>query len=130
MCLEIVAAISPEARAHISAARLSGICGLKVLSRKFEGSSCLHFTVTGGCSCEFLSDAAEFKCETWTLDPVHLQRLAQAIDALCDECKSFFFVAHWLGGDRERRSEKISATALAKLVAENQIGNNVLYVVG
>jgi|SRR5215216_2839259 len=130
MCLEIVATISPKATGRISAARLSEICGLKVSSWKFEGASCLRFSVSGGCSCEFLSDDAEFESEYWVLDTSHLQQLAKAVGALYDECRRFSFVARWLNGERERRSEKISAKALAKLVTENRIGNNVLYVVG
>jgi hypothetical protein len=130
MCLEIIATISPDAPARISAARMSEISGLIVSSRKFEGTSCLHFSVTGGCSCEFLSDSAEFENESWELAPAHLPPLAEAITALQRECKQFAFVAHWLGGERERRSQVLSGEALAALVGRNEIGNNVLYVVG
>jgi hypothetical protein len=101
-----------------------------VSSRKFEGASCLHFSVTGGCSCEFLSDDAEFEGESWALSPAHLPSLAEAIAALQRECKKFTFVARWLGGERERRSHELSGEALATLVCRNEVGNNVLYVVG
>ena len=130
MCLEIVATINPSASTRISAARMSEISGLVVSSRKFEGISCLHFSVTGGCSCEFLSDAAEFEAESWALAPEHLPKLAEAIAALRVECKQFSFVAHWLGGERERHTHEVSGEALAALVLQNEIGNNVQYVVG
>jgi hypothetical protein len=95
-----------------------------------NGAPGLHFAVTGGCSCEFLSDDAEFECETWALSPSYLAALSQAVLALAKECKSFTFVAHWLNGERPRTTEKISGSALAKLVSENKVGNNVLYIAG
>jgi hypothetical protein len=97
---------------------------------KFEGVSCLHFSVTGGCSCEFLSEDAEVEGESWALSPAHLPSLAEAINALQRECKQFSFVAHWLGGERERRSQRLSGEVLTSLVGRNEVGNNVLYVVG
>ena len=95
-----------------------------------DDGSWLHFSVTGGCSCEFLSDAAEFEAEVWALEPSHLSRLAETIRVLGTECGKFSFLAHWLGGERERTSERISSSGLAKLVEENRIANNVLYCVG
>lgn len=130
MCLEILASIAPDAKGRISAERLSQLSGLVVSSRKVGGLPSLHFAVTGGCSCEFLSDDAEFESETWVLSPEHLASLSQAVLALSKECKKFSFVAQWLTGERPRRTERVSGSVLAKLVAENQVGNNVLYVVG
>jgi hypothetical protein len=129
MCLEITAIIGANAPARISAARLSAISGLIVSSRKFEGESRLHFSVSGGCSCEFLADDATFNAESWALAPPHLPALAAAIAALHRECKQFSFVAHWLGGERERRTQEVSGEALGELVARNEVGNNVRYVV-
>jgi hypothetical protein len=130
MCLEIIASIAPDAKGRISADRLSQLTGLSVSSRKVSGAPSLHFSVTGGCSCEFLSDDAEFEGETWVLSPAHLPALSEAILALHKECKKFFFVAHWLNGERQRKTEQITGFALAKLVAENRVGNNVLYAAG
>jgi hypothetical protein len=130
MCLEIIASISPDAPARISAGRLAEVAGLAVSSRKMRGQPALHFAVTGGCSCEFLSDDAEFESETWVLSPAHLPALASAVSSLAKECRKFSFIAHWLDGERPRRDERISGATLAKLVAENRVGNNVLYVVG
>jgi hypothetical protein len=130
MCLEIIASISPDAKGRTSASRLSELSGLSVTSRKGEEGTCLHFAVTSGCSCEFLSDSAEFESEVWALEPAHLGRLAHAIRVLRTECGKFSFLAHWLGGERDRASEHIGAIQLAKLVEENRVGNNVLYRVG
>ncbi|HEX4327749.1 MAG TPA: hypothetical protein VH105_13075 [Burkholderiales bacterium] len=130
MCLEIIASISPDAPGRISAGRLSEIAGVAITSRKMKGHTALHFAVTGGCSCEFLSDDAAFESETWALSPAHLPALASAVSSLAKECRKFSFIAHWLDGERPRRDERISGAALVKLIAENQVGNNVLYVVG
>ncbi|WP_143006635.1 hypothetical protein [Aquimonas voraii] len=130
MCLEILASIAPEAKSRISTERLSQLCGLAVSSRKVRGVPSLHFSVTGGCSCEFLSDDADFESETWTLAPDHLAALSHAVSALSKECRKFSFVAHWLNGERPRRTERVSGSALAKLVSENKVGNNVLYIAG
>lgn len=130
MCLEVIATISSNAKGRISAERLSQITGLSISSRKFNGEPALHFAVTGGCSCEFLSDDAEFEGEIWHLEPSHLPALAQAVSALGKECKAFSFLAHWLNGERPRHTQSISASALTKLVQQNEVGNNVLYVVG
>lgn len=130
MCLEVIATVSPDAKGRISPERLSQITGLHVSRRKFSGEPALHFAVTGGCSCEFLSDDADFEGETWNLAPAHLPALAQAISALGKECKAFSFLVHWLNGERPRQTQEISASALGKLIQQNKIGNNVFYVVG
>jgi hypothetical protein len=130
MCLQIIAAISPDAKGRISSERLSKITGLAISSRKGAGGPVLHFSVTGGCSCEFLSDEAQCESELWMLAAPHLPALALAISALGKECKSFSFLARWLNGERPRQTQVTSSSALAKLVQENKVGNNVLYVVG
>lgn len=130
MCLEILASIAPDAKHRISAERLSQLSGLVVSARKVGNMPTLHFAVTGGCSCEFLSENAEFECETWALTQENLPALSRAILALSKECKKFSFVAHWLNGERPRKTNKVAGSALAKLVAENKVGNNVLYVAG
>lgn len=130
MCLQMIAAISSTARGRISAERLSKITGLAVSSRKVGDKPVLHFAVTGGCSCEFLSNDAEFESETWTLADTQLSALALAISSLAKECKSFSFLAHWLNGERPRQTQAISSSSLVKLVRENKVGNNVLYVIG
>jgi hypothetical protein len=127
MCLEITATIAPDAKARISAKRLSELSGLRVASFKIDGLPALHFSVTGGCSCDFLSDDAEFESETWTLASDHLPALALAVSILAKETGRFSFVARWLNGERPRRTEKIRSAKLVKLVAENRVGNNVLY---
>src|SRR5690349_18781328 len=107
MCLEIIATIAPNAKGRISAKRLSELSGLCVTSCKLDGVSGLHFAVSGGCSCEFLSDDADFEGETWTLAVAHLPALAHALSILSNETGRFSFIARWLNGERERRTEKI-----------------------
>src|SRR4051812_17437245 len=109
MCLEIIAAISPDAKGRVSADRLGKLSGLAVTSRRIGGKPVLHFSVTGSCSCEFLSDDAEFESQVWSLEPSHLPALARAIATLAEECKRFSFLAHWLSGERPRADTPISA---------------------
>ena len=127
MCLEIIATIAPSAKGRISAKRLSELSGLCFTSCKLDGGSGLHFAVSGGCSCEFLSDDADFEGETWTLAVAHLPALAQALSILAKETGRFSFIARWLNGERQRRTKKIRSAKLVKVVEENRIGNNVLY---
>ena len=128
MCLEITVSIAPDAKGRISADRLSTLTGLAVSSCKVDGAPALHFAVTGGCSCEFLSDDADFEAESWALAADHLSALARAIKLLSSECKRFSLLAHWLDGERPIRTEAISGAALARLVEENRLGNNVVYL--
>jgi hypothetical protein len=130
MCLEIIAAISPDAKSRISAVRLSELSGLCVTNAKLSGRAALHFSVAGGCSCEFLSDDADIRSPEWNLSTEHLPALASAVSALGRECKKFTFIAHWLNGERPRLSHNLSTSAIASLITENRVGNNVLYLVG
>ena len=130
MCLEIVARIAPDAKNRISAKRLSELTGLVVTPCKTEGVAGLHFSVSGGCSCEFLADDADPEGETWLLSADRLPALSRAISSLTDECGKFDFIARWLDGEPPARSERIAGSALAKLVSANAIGNNVRYEVG
>lgn len=127
MCLEIIATIAPDAKGRISAKRLSQLSGLCITSCKMDGVPRLHFAVTGGCSCEFLSDDADFEGETWALASAHLPALAHALSILSKESGRFSFVARWMNGERQRRTEKSRSAKLVKIVEENRIGNNVLY---
>lgn len=129
MCLEIVALIAADAHGRVSADRLSQLTGLAVTSRKWSGALALHFSASGGCSCDLLSDDAEFEAETWALESMRLPALAQAVEVLGKECKRFSFVAQWLNGETPRQTRALSRSALAELVRENRVGNNVLYVV-
>lgn len=128
MCLEITAVISPKAKNRLTAGRLSELSGLCISSKKTVGGETFHFSVTGGCSCEFLSGAADSKAPTWALEAKHLPALAKAIEILAPS-GSFTFLARWMGGERQRETVKISKSALVGLVRKNRVGNNVLYTV-
>lgn len=130
MCLEIVATIAKGAKCGVSAEELSKATGICVTAFTADGASALHFAVTGGCSCEFLADHPDVEAETWALSGAHLTALSRAVTLLSKNCKRFTFVAYWINGKRSRREEPVSAAALAKRIAENRVGNNVLYVVG
>ena len=130
MCLEIIAQILPESKGRVSARRLSEVSRLRVSSTKRRGVSALHFSVSGGCSCEFLSDSAEFDSPVWSLAPEHLPALAEAVSLLGSEARPFTFLAHWLDGESPKETSRVRLSALLKDIRLNQVRNNVVYFVG
>jgi hypothetical protein len=129
MCLEIIAQILPESKGRVSARRLSDLSRLHVSSVRFHGAAALHFAVSGGCSCEFLSDSAEFESPVWSLNPEHLTPLAEAISLLGSEAKPFSFLAHWLDSESPKETSEVKLSALIKDIKDNRVRNNVLYLV-
>ncbi len=127
MCLEITAAIESAAMGRISPDRLSRLTGLRVSSGKEDGRSVLRFSVTGGGSCEFLSDDGASDAGVWALSQEHLPVLTEAISTLSRECGKLSFLARWIGEGSPTGSRGISGAALTKLVQENQLGNGVTY---
>jgi hypothetical protein len=130
MCLEIIAQISPHSKTRVSARRLSEITGLHVSSVHHSGHSALHFSVNGGCSCDFLSDDADWNSPLWSLADEHLAAFAKAVNLLGEETDGFTLLVHWLGGERVRDSQKIRVGQLIRYIKANQVQNNVLYLVG
>ena len=129
MCLEIIAQILPEAKGRVSARRLSEFSRLHVASMKSRGAPALHFSISGGCSCEFLSDNAEFESPIWSLNPEHLPALAEAVSLLGSEAKPFSFLAHWLAGESPKGTSEVRLPALIRDIKNNQVRKNVLYLV-
>lgn len=129
MCLEIIAQILPESKGRVSARRLSEISRLHVSTVKFHGDSALRFSVSGGCSCDFLSDSAQCESPVWALNPEHLPALAGAVLLLGSEAKPFTFLAHWLDGEAPAETSRVKLSALIKDISGNQVRNNVLYLV-
>jgi hypothetical protein len=130
MCIEIIAAIAPDAEARVSPARLSKISGLNVSPRKFNGGPAYHFSVTGDSSSDLLASGARAGSSVCALAPTHITALSQAVALLGQECRRFFFIARWVSSDHPRQIARISVVALSRLISENRICDNVLYVVG
>ncbi len=130
MCLEVIAIVSSDAAASVSASKLAEVSGMVVKSQTFEGRKALHLSLNGGCSCDLLSDAADWEADSWALLPESLPKLEAAFCHLASHAKRFSVLAHWLGGERPRSSVRVGASQLAKLVHANDVGNNVLYHVG
>jgi hypothetical protein len=131
MCLEVIAQFPENASAKMSPRRLSGLAGLSVSATKFENRSALHFSVTGGCSCEFMAEDAQPNDPVWDLAPENREKLAKAIAILAKECKKFSFIAWWHGIEHvERCAERISAIKLVEMISSNNLKNNTLFHVG
>jgi hypothetical protein len=130
MCLEIFIQISPNAKARVGARRLSEATGLHISKKKHEGEAVLHFSATGGCSCDFLGKGASLEAAVWVLAEEHLPALARAIELLGEESKKFSFLARWYDAPAPTETKKVSRGALAETIRGNKVGNNVLYKVG
>jgi hypothetical protein len=55
MCLEVLAQVAENAPGKIGAKRLGELSGLVISNSRLDGFPALHFSVSGGCSCEFLA---------------------------------------------------------------------------
>ena len=67
MCLEVLAQITDNAPGRIGAKRLGELSGLVISSSRLDGLPALHFSVSGGCSCEFLARGHHKQRGTWRL---------------------------------------------------------------
>lgn len=98
-----------------------------ITSTRLDSKPALHFSVSGGCSCEFLAKGAPAEEESRTLNPEYLPKLAAAVKALCTEARKFRFLVHWLNGEVPRSEVRVAGKDLIALVEGNQVGNNVIY---
>jgi hypothetical protein len=122
-----LAQIADNAPGRIGAKRLGELSGLVVSSSHLDGLPALHFSVSGGCSCEFLARGPHKHKDTWELDPKQLAKLAVAIGVLNNEVRKYRFVAHWIGGETERTEQRVTGEELLRLVEESQVEDNVIY---
>jgi hypothetical protein len=97
MCLEVLAQIAENAPGRIGARRLGELSGLVISNSRLNDLPALHFSVSGGCSCEFLAKGPHKHEGTWELDPKQLPKIAVAIRALNSEVRKYRFVAHPTG---------------------------------
>jgi len=130
MCLEIIAEIAPDAPARVSAERLSEVSGLTVRKTRRPPRGALHFSQLPGCSCDLMSDSADWNAEAWDLTPRALAGLEQAVMVLIRDARRFTFLAHWLGGDEPPTVAAVSGRELLRDIRENRVRNNVLYKIG
>ena len=130
MCLEIIVQIPKENKNRVGAKRLSELSGLHVSKVTYNKEPALHFSVNGGCSCDFLYDNADWDSPTWLLLKDELPSLEKAIAVIGKESKKFLFLAHWLDGEAPKETLKTNLKSLLKDIRSNQIKNNFLYLIG
>jgi len=76
-----------------------------------------------------LGDDADWGAPTWSFTTEGRRRLLSAIDLICDNLQARFGLeAAWVG-EPIKRTEPIARAKLRELIAENQLGNRVLYIV-
>jgi hypothetical protein len=129
MCIEVVAQLSPFAKAQVGAERLAKISGLSIRNERNDLGSCLHFSGTGACSCDLLAKGRPVDENPWTFDSGRAQGLATAISFLGKEAKSFLFRANWLG-EELMEPQRIKLAALVNAIRTNRVERNVTYIVG
>ena len=129
MCLELVIKQSNQSKIKIGPDRLSQITGLHVRKVNNDLGSCLHFSLSGACSCDFLSKGKAQEQDTWELDPSYLKPLIAAVDLFGKEKIGFLFRALWLN-ETPAPPHKIKLAELKKMIESNRIKRNVPFIVG
>jgi hypothetical protein len=129
MCLEVSVALSPLAKAGVGPERLATTSGLHVAKGKNNLGTCLQFSRDGSCSCDPLANDAAFDGPTWLLDDDAAQRLAQAVQLLGKDAKSFTFQSRWLG-DRIMPPQRIKLSELLAAIRSNSVPKNTPLIVG
>jgi hypothetical protein len=127
VCLQVLAQIADGAPGRIGPKRLSELSGLVVTASHLDDKPALHFSVSGGCSCDFLAKGPHKHNQVWELDPAHLPKLEAAILALNSEVEKYRFLARWLGGETQRSEKRLTGRDLLALVRGNQVSDNVVY---
>ena|ERR1051326_1326945 len=130
MCLEIIAEIACDAPGRVGPERLSEVSGLCVTKTRRAPRGALHFSGQPGCSCDLMTESADWNAETWALTSDAVRGLERAVELLAREARRFTFLAHWLGGDGPPTSVTVPAAELLRDIRQNQVRNNVLYRVG
>ena len=127
MCLQVF--MVPAVPDKVSPERLSKASGLHVEKQRHPVPGSLHVSVDGGCSCSLMSDDSNPDATTWNLDPCVLEGLARALRLLKQEAGGFTFQASWIG-DRPHTQTRAPLRELLADLAENQIRNKHVYIVG
>jgi len=130
MCLEIIAQIPQDVKNRVGAKRLSELSGLHVSKVTYKKEPALHFSIHGGCYCDFLDDNADWDSAVWLLLKNELPSLEKAIAAIGKESKKFWFLAHLLDGEVPKETIKTNLKGLLKDIRSNRIKNNVMYLIG
>ena|GEM_PF-3407514 len=76
-----------------------------------------------------LADDSDWSAPTWTFTPEGRARLVATLDVILDNLPTRFGLEAAWAGDPTRRTEPIVRPKLRELIAENQLGNRVLYIV-
>ncbi len=129
MCLELIIKQSSQTKNKIGPERLSQASGLHIRKISNDLGNCLHFSLSGACSCDLLSKGKAQEKETWDLDPSSLKPLFAAVDLLGKEKIGFLFRALWLN-ETSAPPQKIKLAELKKMIESNKIKRNAPFIVG
>ena len=125
MCLEVSVVISASVKRGIGAERLQEVSGLHV---KKHGNR-LHFSRTGGCSCDLMAKGIAQKGSSWLLADDAAAKLADTVAFIGKEAKSFSFQIVWLGETLEA-PVRMKLNTLVTSVRNNTVPKNTPIIVG
>ena len=129
MCLEVSLSLSPRASSGVGPDRVAAASGLVVEKVKNNLGSSLRLSGSGGCSCDLMSDQADFEGPHWHLTEEAVAKLAHAVQFVGKEAKSFTFQARWLG-DQQQEPQRMKLSALLLAVQTNTVPKSTPILVG
>jgi hypothetical protein len=129
MCLEITISLSKLAASGVGPDRIAQASGLVVEKGKNHLGSCVHLSAAGGCSCDLLSEQAGFESPYWLLTEDGINKVAQAVQFVGKEAKSFTFQSRWLG-DSGQEQQRMRLSALVQAIRTNTVPKNTPILVG
>ena len=76
---------------------------------------------------DILDDKADWRSPTWLFDPAQLARFQATLERLCELlADEFELLAAW-AGEQAVREQSLTRSELFRIVANNELGNRVLY---
>jgi hypothetical protein len=129
MCLEVSISITKLGSSGVGPERISAASGLVVAKGKNNLGSCLLMSGGGGCSCDLLSDQADFEKPSLELTESATEKVAEAVRFVAKETKSFVFQSRWLG-DSQNEPQRMPLSALLNSIRTNTVPKNTPILVG
>jgi hypothetical protein len=129
MCLEVSISITKLASSGVGPERISDASGLVIAKGKNNLGSCLLVSGGGGCSCDLLSDQADFEKPSLELTESAVEKVAEAVRFVGKEARSFVFQSRWLG-DSQHEPQRMTLSALLKAIRTNTVPKNTPILVG
>jgi hypothetical protein len=129
MCLEVSIAITKLASSGVGPERISAASGLVIAKGKNNLGSCMLLSGGGGCSCDLLSDQADFEQPSLKLTEEAAEKVAEAVRFVGKEARAFIFQSRWLG-DSQHEPRRMTLSALLNAIRTSTVPKNTPILVG